>query len=273
MSFTDPNAEPVQPEGQGQGGEGGDAPLYAEYLDRIPEEARGVAEEAFKAWDANLTPRFQEASEYRKAWEPYEQLGVNQLPPDEVQWALQFHQAAATNPQAVQQWYQAYAEQHGLEAAQQAVDQLQQQDDGLLGYDQQALQQTLQQQLAPLQQQLEQMAQWRDQQEQQARQHEAQAYVESQLEALKDKPGFDRDGVEMFIANHMNNPTQAVTLAFQDYQRFRGNIERQFAQSKVDAPAAPESGGGADVSVPDRHSLEEGHSRARAMLAEMNRRQ
>ena len=273
MSVTDPNAEPVQPDvSEGQGGAGGDAP-YAEYLNRIPEEARGAAEEAFKAWDANLTPRFQEASEYKRSWEPYEQLGVNQLPPDQVEWALGFHQAATTNPQAVQEWYQAYAQQHGLQAAQQAAEEFSQQpaDESLLGYDPQVLQQHVQQAIQPMQQQLEQMAQWREQQEYQAREQEAQAFVESQLEALKSEPGFDREGVEMFVANHMDNPTQAVKLAFEDFQRFRGNIERQFAQSKVDTPAAPESGGGADVSVPERHSLSEANDRARAMLAQMNR--
>ena len=44
------------PEGQGQS-------PYHDYLERIPEDARGVAEEAFRAWDANTTRQFQEAAQ------------------------------------------------------------------------------------------------------------------------------------------------------------------------------------------------------------------
>ena len=51
----------VQPEGQGEGASSN--PIYAEYLDRITDpEARGIAEEGFKAFDASASKKFNEAA-------------------------------------------------------------------------------------------------------------------------------------------------------------------------------------------------------------------
>src|SRR5438132_770700 len=61
--------------------------------------------------------RFQDAADFRKSWEPYEQAGVNQFSPEQVQWGLEFMQALE-NPQAIQQWYEQYAQQNGLQAEQ-----------------------------------------------------------------------------------------------------------------------------------------------------------
>lgn len=248
--MSDEFADDVQPEVEGQGGESteGGSP-YSEYLERIPEDARGAAEEAFKAWDAKTTQRFQEASEHRKSWEPYEQVGVNQYDPAAVQWALQFFEAQQSNPQAVQQWFQAYAQEHGLAAAQEAAAQLEQQDEYGYADPQQQLEQLLAQRLSPYEQQLQQLQQHIAQQDYQQAQVQAEAFVEGQLKELEEKHGdeFDRKLVELFVTNHLDRPEQAVQLAFEQSKQFRNQIEKQVLQSKVNAPGPAESGGIADT--------------------------
>lgn len=259
-------ADDVQPEAvEGQGGEsaeGSQAP-YADYLSRIPEEVRGDVEPVFRDWDANVTKRFQEASEYRKGWEPYEQIGVNQHDPATVQWALQFAQAAQHDPQSIQQWFENYAQERGLTPAQAAQELEQQSFEEMGGYgdpDAQRLEQLLQQQLQPLQQQLQQMTQWQAQQEYGARMAQATQYVNSQMEELKSKhpDEFDEKLVEKLLPQYIEtDPVNAVQRAFEDSRAIRNQIEHGFVKSKTNQPDPALSGGPADLTPPPVKSLKE----------------
>lgn len=281
MSFTDPsNADPVQPEGQG--GEGTSNAPYAEYLDRIPQELRDQVEPVFRDWDGQVTRRFQESSEQRKAWEPYEQVGVNQHDPQAVQWALQFMEASQQNPQAIQQWYEAYAKENGLQAAQPETPQ-QPQDltlDEYGGYDANALKTLLEQQLSPIQQEIQAMAQYREQQEQAARDQEAQQFVSNQLDELKAKhPDDFKDSsewgpekmIDRFAARYIEtDPYNAVPRAFADYQAFRNEIQKSSWQNAADRPA-PAEGGGMPNAAPEKLSFSEAGKAAREFLAQSHR--
>lgn len=258
MSVTDP-AEPVQPEeGQGEPGQA-DAP-YAEYLNRLPEEVRGDVEPIFREWDSNVTKRFQEHSEQAKAWQPYEQLGVNQLSPEDVQEALQFRQAVYENPQGIWDWAQQYAQQHGL--TQQQAAELAQQQGGLdefgLQDPNQQFEQLLSQRLSPFEQQLEQLTSVLTDQQQQAAQQQAQQFIEGQLAELEKTHGeeFSREAVELFVPNFIeSDPQHAVPRAFEAYQQMRNQIEKSALQGKVDAPGPAEGGGVADVTPPQYTSI------------------
>jgi len=228
--------DPVQPpEGQGE-------TPYAQYLERITDdEARLVAEEAFREWDAGTTKRFQESSEYRKQWEPYEQLGVNKQDPGTVEWALQFAQVAQDNPAAIQEWFQEYAQQHNLTPAEKAAAEQDWVDPSV----QQLVEQQLQAALNPYASQLAELAQWRDSQEQSRAQQEAAAQIESQLESIKSQhpDDFNREMIDKFIPAHMDDPQNAVNLAFKDWQMVRAQIERETLQGKADMPPGAVSGG------------------------------
>ena len=261
MSITDP-AESVQPE-QGQGGGGNDAP-YAEYLNRIPEEGRAAAEEAFKAWDADTTRKFQDAAEHRKAWEPFEQLGVNQRDPSEVEWALSMLEAAKNNPQSIAEWYEQYAEQHGLtpaEAAQQAAAAQPAVDEFGGIYDQAALESLLQSQLTPLQQRLDAIAQREEAREYKERLQEAERHIEEQFTQLQSQhpDAFDIKGadgkpidvravIENFTGKYIEtDPQHAVQRAFADWDALRSQLESGFLNGKAQQPGAPEGGGVANT--------------------------
>lgn len=249
--MTDELADGVQPEEvEGQGAEGTSDSPYADYLNRIPEEVRGDVEPVFKDWDANVTKRFQEASEQRKSWEPYEQIGVNQYDPQFVEQAIGLAQLAQQDPQGFQQWFHSYAQQYGLEAAQQAVAQQQEPVDDLYTDPSQQLEQMLAQRLTPYEQQLQQITQRLQAQDYQQAQAQAEAYVEHQLKELEQKHGdeFDRELVEHFVSNFLDRPQEAVQLAFEQSKKFRNQIEKQVLQSKVDAPGPATSGGIPDTS-------------------------
>jgi hypothetical protein len=273
---TDP-AEDVQPdEGQGGGGEQ-DAP-YAEYLNRIPEEVRGDVEPVFKEWDANVTRRFQEHSQQREQWAPYEELGVNRLSPDEVQWALDFRQAAVENPQAVKEWFDQYAQAHNLTEPEPTYEQ-----PAFDSYEdpQQQLERLLKQQLEPVQQQLAQIGQWREEQEFAQRKAEADRFVMSQMDELKAKhpDEFKTTGeygaekmIDRLIGRYIeSDPRNAVPRAFADYQAWRAEIEKQTLQSKVDAPAPAEAGGTADVAPEKFSRIKDVEEQAREFLRNSNR--
>lgn len=244
--------EVVQPEveGQGDGGQTNPAP-YQQWLDRIPEAVRGEVEPVFKEWDSNVTHKFQEAAEYRKQWEPYQQIGVHEADPEAVQWALQFYQAAQADPQAIQSWYEAYAQQHGITPAQAAAELQQETPSADFEYVDPGVA-ALKAQLEQTQQQLQGLASWREQQEQQARIAEANSYIESQMDEMAKKhPGeFNRSYVEKLVAQYVEtDPRNAVQRATQDFLALRAEIEKSALQAKVDAPAPAESGGVANTAA------------------------
>jgi hypothetical protein len=250
-------SDSVQPdEGQGH------AAPYQEYLDRIPEETRGQVEPIFKEWDANTTRRFQEASEYRKTWEPYEKLGVSSQDPDAVAWALQFYNAQAENPRAIQEWYEQYAAQNNLtpQQVQEAVQQPAAQDWEYVDPSVQVLEDRLKQQLEPLTKQMEQLNSWREQQEQNYREQEALRMIEGQMADLKSKHPdvFNEAAVEKLIANYVEtDPQHAVQRAFDDWQAIVSQIQRDTLQSKANSPSTPLQGGSLDGHAEPIRTLKE----------------
>lgn len=286
MSFTDPSVEPVQPDpGQGGDDSAGDPP-YAEFLNRVPEQLRGEVEPVFRDWDARTTQRFQEASDFRRQWEPYQETGVNRYDPNSVEWALQFFEAQQTNPEAVKAWYESYAQEHGLTVAEAAAEQAQQQqqqsyqsyDEFGAAADTQALESALKAQIGPLQSQIESLTRFQQQAEQQQREAEAERFLASQVAELRDKhPDAFADtgpyGAEQMIGRlqeqYINtDPLNAVPRAFADYQAIVGQIERNALQSKVNPPSAALAGGAANGAVEAPKTLGEARERANAFLAQ-----
>jgi hypothetical protein len=239
---------------QGQGAAGGGSP-YAEYLDRIPEDARSEAEAAFKQWDSDTTRKFQDAAEYRRNWEPFEQMGVQQRDPAEIEWAMQFVDALQ-NPTTIREWYDTYAQEHGLTSPD---------DQG--GYQefvdpstQSALERMLQSQLGPVASQLAEISQWREAQELEAREAQAMAQIRSELDDLKSKHGadFNESMVEKLLPQYIeSDPQHAVQRAWDDWQAIRNQIEQDTISGKANQPAGAVSGGTADGSPPEIRTLKD----------------
>ena len=261
---TDPITDPVQPDdGQGGGGQGGDPP-YADYLNSIPEELRPQVEPAFQKWDGDVTRRFQDAAEYRKAWEPYEQFRDQLGDPEHVQELLQLRDVLVSNPQQAQQWWESYAQANGLtvEQAQQQAEQTPASEDFFLS-EEDRLARLLDERLGPLQEKLSEYDSRWEQQEFEARRAEWNQVFEGQLDdlrtrhpddfAIKDEKGgsLAEDYIARFAQNYIDSdPHHAVERGFQDWQQLRGQLERTVLSDKGGAPPPAESGG-TSVSAPE----------------------
>ena len=259
----DESTEPVQPD-EGQGGQAADAP-YSEYLNRIPEEVRGQVEPIFKEWDGNTTRRFQEHSEYRKQWEPFESTGVNQLNPQEVQELIQFKTMVEQNPAAVQEWFNNYAQQAGLTKAEQQ--ELEQQ--AFVDPDVQALvEQQLQQRLSPFEQKFQQFESFMSRAQESEVQQQGQAEVDRQLSELKAKhPDADIQEFEPYVGKYVeSDPTHAIQRGYDDYVKLVARIEQQMTKGKLEQPDAAEHGGGTAATPEPVNSLEEAGKLALARL-------
>ena len=254
------SADPVQPDA-GQGGAGTTEAPYGEYLNRIPEEVRGSVEPIFKEWDSNVTRRFQEHADFRKAWEPFEQAGISRYPAETVQWALQVLQ----DPQQAREWLdQTYGP-----VAQPESQQTQPPVSDTFGFEDpsQQFQSLLEQKLGPIAKQLEQFQQRFEQQDTQARETEARQFMDGQLSELKQKhPDAFKDAgpygaekmIERFVAAYIEtDPMNAIPRAFDDYQKFVGQMQTQALQAKVDQPAPAEAGGAVALESGGPKTLEE----------------
>lgn len=256
------NDDGVQPD-EGQGAAGGDTP-YAEYLDRIPEDARAEAEAAFKQWDADTTKKFQDHASYRKDWEPFEALGVNQRDPAEVEWAMQFVDALQ-NPQTIKEWYDQYAQERGLTTNDGSGEDEQYVDPSTQSF----LERQLQAQLGPVASQLAELAQWREAQEQSRREAEAMSQIRSEIDSLKTRhpDEFNESMVEKLLPQYIeSDPQHAVQRAFEDWQAIRNQIEKDALSGKADQPAGAVSGGSADGSPEPIRTLQQAAEAAMQQL-------
>jgi len=113
------NESEVQPlEGQGQ--QDGYEGLYD--LNAIDDPAiRSEVERIAKDIDRNVNTKLQEAAEYRKGWEPYEHLGLNQLDPEGLGALLSFADALADQSTA-QGALMDLAQQVGVDLSAQVAD-------------------------------------------------------------------------------------------------------------------------------------------------------
>lgn len=75
------DATVVQPEGQGHESNG----LYDEAISSVPEEHRQYVEPHFKEWDRKVTEKLSEAADFRKSWEAYEDTGIREFDPEQVE--------------------------------------------------------------------------------------------------------------------------------------------------------------------------------------------
>ncbi len=77
---ADDTPSAVQPEGQGQS----DAQTGLYDLSTVPEEYRSHVEQVAKDIDRNVNAKFQEHADFRKQWEPFQELGLHEYDPEGV---------------------------------------------------------------------------------------------------------------------------------------------------------------------------------------------
>ena len=259
-----PNAGGEQtPTGEGQG-ESGSGGLYD--LASVPEELRPYVEPHLKAMEANATKKFQEHAEYRKGWEPFEQMGLSRYNPEQVQQLLAFAEMAQ-DPEKFGAWWREVGERQGLLDS--LRDELGPDDDIDLDLDdepefspeqiKQMVAEAVAENLAPVQQQ---------QQEQ-----EAAAFISAQLNTLKEEHGDDLDTdaiLQLGLAYVDEDPQNAISRGFADYQRLVGKGEASLFEDKSNQPPAPEGPGTASTAPKPITSFEDARAAGLQMLKEAN---
>lgn len=244
--------EPAQApvEGQGQPQANG---LYPD-LSGVPDAVRDAVMPLLKEYEGNVTKKFQEAAEFRKQWEPYGELGINDVQPDELQELLAFRQIAQ-DPEQFREWHQAVAEELGFNQDPGETPESGEPDFKSL------IAEALDERLGPIEQA------YQSQQESTALQ-QAETFINTKLDELAAEHGeFDRDAVCQLALAYDNQP-DALERAHKDYSRLIGAAEKNLLDGKLNQPETPQQGGQPPSSVPQVKTFEQAKAAARQMVAQ-----
>lgn len=246
-------ADDVQSPGGDQGAETTDSGLYD--LDSVAPEIRDAVAPHLKAIEGNVTKKFQEAAESRKAWEPYEELGIKDLDPESLKGLLEFAQMA-NDPEQFGQWWQAAGNEMGLfEKFAQGEDlDLDMEDDLSSERIAELVEKQVAEKLGPVEQTI---------QQQEAERETAQANEEvaKAMDSFKSENSAlfegDKEGeVERMVArlaysysdDESLSPAEMIQKGGEDYKKLIGQGEGSLFDRKANQPAPPEGAGAADTS-------------------------
>jgi hypothetical protein len=250
---------PAQPEGQG-GEEANGTGLYD--LASAPEEYRPFLEAELKKMEGNATRKFQEAAEFRKQWEPYAELNLQDVPPEELQGLLQLRELA-NDEQAFDAWLTDVAKARGILDGEPAEEEDDDDDDDLDLAE--LVSKQVQEALAPVMQQLQ------SQQQEQLVSSESQA-VEQELNELLEAQGLqleddDRQAIFALAAQVPDEEIDtAVQKGLQAFLRIRGGAQRDLVQSKATQPSGAMEGSTPNTKPDEIKSFDAAKKAARERL-------
>lgn len=255
-------ADDVQSVETDQGAAGSDSG-YAQYLDSVAPEIREQVEPLFKEFDGNVTKKFQEHAEYRKGWAPYEELGVRDIEPQQLQELLQFAQMANDDKQ-FDQWLTKVATDRGLFAGDD-LDGLDDEEDSSI---EERLIEKLSEQINPILERFE-------KQDEKELVDKATAEIDQTFESLlaehKDLPENARDTVEALAYRYTDeqglSAKEVIEKGFSDYLSLIGQAEKGLFQKKSSQPATPEGPGG-NAATQDEKITSFGDPRLKQIAAE-----
>lgn len=250
----------VQSPAGDQGADVTDSGLYN--LDSVDPEIRDQLTPHLKDIERNVGKKLQDAANYRKQWEPYEELGIKDLEPDAVKQLLEFAQLA-NDPQQFAQWWKSAGEQMGL------FEQLKPEEDiDLEGVDdvpsQEKIQELIAEQVAerlsPIEQSLK--AQEEAARETQANEEITDAFTKLQgdnPELFDGKSAEDQEKVKATIArlayaysdDGKMSAEEIILKGFEDYKELLGQGEKGLFEQKQNQPS-PAEGPGAPASSPEK---------------------
>lgn len=237
--------------GQGNG-------LHEQFVSSAPEHLRDAARELVPTWDQYVQRQFTDNADYRKSWEPYESMGINQIDPQELQELLDFRDIVQ-DENAFRQWHSEIGDLLNPDG---------QVDDDDEFADPQV--QQLQSQLQEMQGMMQQLVQDRESQQQQQVLQETAMQVRQELDALKkDNPDLTQEDEDYICTLALRyDSSDAIQRGFQDFQKLMGRAEKGVFNQKTD-PAlrvAPVSGGNNNTSAEPILSFEQAARAARERL-------
>lgn len=265
MFIDSQNVQPLflleEDAGGGQGGGEGDTDGLFD-LSSVPEDYRPYVEPHLKDIQRNVNQKFQDNANYRKQWEPYESLGINDYDPEDLQGLLQFAEIA-NNPETFKEWWNTVGQENKY------FDELgdgeeEYEEEG--GMDVEALKSTFEEMLdAKLTPIANQTAQFEEAQRvQQAEQH-----IDGEIAALKEQHGEFDEQVVYKLAMAYDGP-DAIQNGFKDYQGIIAGAERDTV-NRGQGGITPEGAGAANTNGKPITSFSEASDLARERMSQVNR--
>jgi hypothetical protein len=103
------------PEGGAATAESQGSELYREHLANVPEDLHPFVTDTFRKWDAQVTPKLQEAAQLRDRYSPYESIdGFSDIEPDELAELVTFRNQILGDPEQLKQWVANVGEELGV---------------------------------------------------------------------------------------------------------------------------------------------------------------
>ena len=265
-------ADDVQSPAGDQGADTTDSGLYD--LDSVAPEIRDEVAPHLKAIEGNVTKKFQEAADYRKQWSPYEEIGINELEPDQIKGLLDFANMAK-DPEQFSGWWKAAGDEMGLfdKFGSQEDPDLELEDDLSPEKVAELVEKQLAEKLGPVEQTLQQQEQ--DRKAAQANEEVADAMksIRGENTSLFEGDEEHQKTVEQRIArlaysysdDNSLSPSEMIQKGFEDYKEMIGQGEKGLFDDKSNQPKPPEGAGGADTSPEKIASFSDPRLRAAAL--------
>lgn len=257
---TEAGAGAETPESNGSG-------LYDEFLAETPQELHPYVTEAFKKWDAGVTPKLQEAAQLKERFGSLAEIeGLTDVPPDELAELVQFRQVLS-DPEQLKQWLTQVNQAMGM-----APGELSEEDwvsmgetngwfeggeEQTNGTDPQAIAQQVLEMLKP---ELEPVKQFMGSAEQEKRAEQAKAQITERMAALENQHGeLDENQREavLKLAYAYQEEDDPIGKAFESFLQITGQAEGSLVDRKLDQPNGALNGGQPSTSAP-RTSWQDG---------------
>ena len=241
----------VQPEGQGR--EDAETGLYDELLSTVPEEYHEQLRAAAEGMNRNVNAKLQEAAEYRKSWEAFSDLNLQDVGAESIGALLEFAQDVS-NPETARDALMAIAEAVGVDlgAVEAAAAEGGQDDDNDVPLTRAEFEAW----------QAQQRAEFEENQRLIALQAEAHAQYTrefNEVEKLNGKPfgtqpgpngePSERQELINLAARFRADHDEPIKAAYQWMRKIRGQAEAALVNSQPKSPAVAEKGGRASSTV------------------------
>ena len=254
------DAQPV--EGQDADASGGP---YDSYLSTVPEAAKEAAEAWFKDTSKGLDGKLQEAAEFKKTWEPFQQVEALQgYNPEQLSELLAWHQQVTSSDESFKEWLSSASKEAGLTPAEEdALEDAEIQGDLSREEIQKIIEEQAEARIAPLQEQLSNF-----QQEQAIDAEESK--IRSRIDELQKESGVELSEAQKAVVFDLgaNDPDDDwVKVGFDRFREIYSEGQKAFVNEKVNAPALPMTGGGTERATATT-SFKEAEAQARERFAQ-----
>lgn len=214
-------------------------------LEQVPQEYRQYIDPILSEINKNAGNKINEYSEKIKAWEPYEELGVNQLEPETVgqlMGILEMMGKAEEDPSELEGWYNELGEHFGFNGNGEEEYTGEEENEEFSANDlRDLIAQTVQEQITPFQQTQEQLVE-REGLEQ------AEQTLNGELEQVAKEFGVEKlpseveEAICTFALKH-SEKTGAVVQGAKEYQQMIEAAEGKIFDAATKQPEVPEGPG------------------------------